>query len=144
PQQDILAHHNVKAFVSHCGLSGTQEAMYNGVPIVGFPITWEHIKTAMSLEAAGVGIHLSWSSVTEDALENAIKEVMSNPSYRQNMAALSRRYRDQPETPLDRAVYWTEYVARYRGAPHLQSPTKKMSLVQILGIDIIACLFLIL
>jgi len=30
-------------------------------------------------------------------------------------------YKDQPMKPLDRAVYWVEYVIRYGGAGHLKS-----------------------
>lgn len=37
---------------------------------------------------------------------------------------------DQPDRPLDRAIYWIEYVIRHRGAAHLQSKNKWMSLFQ--------------
>jgi len=37
PQSDILAHPTVKLFVTHCGTNGQYEAVYHGVPMIGFP-----------------------------------------------------------------------------------------------------------
>ena len=39
PQQDILAHKNMKLFITHCGMHGVMESIYNGVPMVGMPGT---------------------------------------------------------------------------------------------------------
>ena len=38
PQQDILAHPNLKVFVTHGGLLSVQEALYHKTPLVGIPL----------------------------------------------------------------------------------------------------------
>ncbi|XP_018017171.1 UDP-glycosyltransferase UGT5 isoform X2 [Hyalella azteca] len=138
PQQTILAHPNVKVFVSHCGLAGTQEAVYYGVPIIALPAMWDQLKISNFLQQAGVAVALSWDTLTEEDLQDAIEEVILNPSYRKKMADMSLIYRDQPDTPLDRAVFWSEYMARHKGAPHLQSPARRLSWITLLHVDLIA------
>lgn len=56
------------------------------------------------------------------------------------MQRLSRQYRDRPMTALQSAVYWTEYVIRHRGAPHLQPVSVSLSLYQYLLLDVLALL----
>lgn len=52
------------------------------------------------------------------------------------MKKRSKLLRDQPEHPLNRAIYWTEYVLRHKGAYHLQSPAKEYCFVQYYLIDV--------
>lgn len=51
---------------------------------------------------------------------------------------VSERYRDQPMTPLELAIYWVEYVIRHEGAPQLQSPAKRLSLWVYYSLDVFA------
>jgi glucuronosyltransferase len=62
--------------------------------------------------------------------------------YRENAQRLSRIYRDQPLTPLQQAVYWTEYVIRHKGAPHLRSAVLDLAWYQYLLLDVITVLAL--
>lgn len=57
------------------------------------------------------------------------------------MMAVSRRYRDQPQTALERAVFWAEYALRHKGAQHLRVAPRDMSYVQIYLLDVWAALF---
>jgi glucuronosyltransferase len=46
-------------------------------------------------------------------------------------------------TPLNTAIFWTEFVIRHGGAPHLRSAAQYLTWYQYLLLDVIAVLFLI-
>jgi UDP:flavonoid glycosyltransferase YjiC (YdhE family) len=37
PQNDLLGHPKTKLFITHCGKNGIFEALYHGIPMIGFP-----------------------------------------------------------------------------------------------------------
>ena len=37
PQRQILKHEKTRLFITNCGANGVLEALYYGVPIIGFP-----------------------------------------------------------------------------------------------------------
>lgn len=37
--------------------------------------------------------------------------------YRDNVKKLSVLYKDQPDDPMKRGIYWVEYVMRHQGRP---------------------------
>src|SRR5262249_24160411 len=51
-------------------------------------------------------------------------------SYAENMKIRSERFRDQPEKPIERAVWWTEYILRNPNPLHLQSPVRKVGFLR--------------
>lgn len=42
--------------------------------------------------------------------------------------------------PLDKAMWWIEYVIRHKGAEHLRSPVVEMSWFKLLSLDVITFL----
>ncbi|XP_018008568.1 UDP-glycosyltransferase UGT5 isoform X2 [Hyalella azteca] len=142
PQSDILAHANTKLFISHCGVNGVQEAVYYGVPMICIPVQGDHHKMAEMVHHRGLGIRLEWKKFSEEILNQSIHEIITNTSYRDKVHEVSLMWRDQMESPLQRAVYWVEYVARFRGAPHLRSPAMDLSLIQIFYLDLLLVIHL--
>ncbi|KAF2356872.1 UDP-glucuronosyl/UDP-glucosyltransferase [Trinorchestia longiramus] len=144
PQQDVLGHPNVKAFISHRGLLGVEEAVYHSTPMMLLPLMGDQPKNAAILHNAGVGIKLSWNDLTEQMIIDAIQELMNNSSYKEKISKMSSIFRDQKETPLDRAVFWTEYTIRHQGALDLRSPEHGLSWIQILHLDLILVIYVVL
>lgn len=52
------------------------------------------------------------------------KQKLMKVSLSHELRKLQRFLLDQRTTPLDTAIYWTEYVLRHNGAYHLQAPSR--------------------
>lgn len=64
-------------------------------------------------------------------------------SYVKNIVKLRELMQDQPQKPLDRAIWWIEYVLRHRSARHLRSPVANMTWSEYLELRLISLLILI-
>lgn len=136
PQSDILAHPNIKFFISHCGLLGTTEALHRGVPMLGFPVYADQMMNMAKTVARGSGVQVNFDDITEQAVSDAINELLSNPKYRENAQLISQRFKDRPMTPKQTVVFWTEYLARNKGAPYLSGRGKKLSFAELHLVDV--------
>ncbi|XP_072386200.1 UDP-glucosyltransferase 2 isoform X1 [Diabrotica undecimpunctata] len=136
PQQDILGHPKLKVFVTHGGLLSMFETVYHGVPIVSIPVFCDHDSNAAKAEIDGYALKLDFSTLTAEKLLWAIRQVIYNSKYKEEVKKRQYLLRDQPETPLQKAVYWTEYVIRHDGAKHLQSPARNLGFIEYYLIDV--------
>ncbi|XP_061882236.1 2-hydroxyacylsphingosine 1-beta-galactosyltransferase isoform X1 [Entelurus aequoreus] len=137
PQNDLLGHPNIKAFLSHGGLNSIFEALYHGVPVVGVPLFGDHYDTMIRVTAKGMGIMLHWKSMSQDDLYNALATVIKDTRYRQRAVVLSNIHKDQPEPPVSRVVYWINYILRHNGTQHLRAAVYDISLYQYFLLDVI-------
>nr|XP_023017936.1 UDP-glucuronosyltransferase 2B15-like [Leptinotarsa decemlineata] len=140
PQQDLLAHPNIKMFISQGGLQSTEEAVSRGVPILGIPFIADQEMNIKRLAQLGVAVGLDFVTVTKEEILNAVKEIIDNPKYKQNMKKLQTLWVDQPMTSMERAMWWIEYVIRHKGTKHLRSPTVDVSWIEYLLLDVFAVL----
>ncbi|XP_043083908.1 UDP-glucuronosyltransferase 2A2-like [Puntigrus tetrazona] len=142
PQNDLLGHPQIKAFVAHGGTNGVQEAIYHGVPIVGLPLAFDQPDNLSRMQAKGTAKIVDIATLDRTVFLEALKEVLHNPSYKENMQRLSKLHHDQPMKPLDRAIFWIEFVMRNRGAPHLRTQSFRMSWIEYHSIDVILTLLM--
>ncbi|KAK8724718.1 hypothetical protein OTU49_011233 [Cherax quadricarinatus] len=142
PQQDILAHNNVKVFITHGGLLSMQEAIYHATPLLALPIFSDQPRNSMFIRESELGDFLLWEELTDDMIVDALNKIINNPKYKENILRKSKLMRDQPVPPTELAVFWTEYVIRHKGAPQLRSPAAQLSWVEFLMLDVIFLLHL--
>lgn len=143
PQNDLLGHPKTKLFVSHGGTNGIYEAIYHGVPIVGIPFVFDQADNLSRLRAKGVAKILDVSDLNQNIFQKTMQEVLNEPSYRMNMQRLSRLHRDQQMRPLDRAIFWIEFVIRHKGASHLRTESYRLPWYTYYSVDVISFLFVI-
>jgi UDP:flavonoid glycosyltransferase YjiC (YdhE family) len=144
PQDDVLAHKNLKAFISHCGYGGLIEAKYHGVPIIGVPIFGDQPTNADIIVNEGWGIRIELLELTEEKLLKGIDEVINNSTYSTTVKRLSLLAKDRPMNAQETAVYWIEYVIRHNGAPHLHYPGADLNFFQDNSYDLIVFLVVML
>lgn len=143
PQNDILAHKNVKLFISHGGVFGLQEAIHHSVPMIIFPFYGDQHRNGRKMERYKVGKIVDMSELTEESLMEAITTLTNNNSYRENLNKLSDIFRNNIADPLESAVFWIEYVMKYKGAPHLRSAAKDLEWYQYIMLDVFGLMLLI-
>ncbi|XP_069472106.1 UDP-glucuronosyltransferase 1A1-like isoform X7 [Ambystoma mexicanum] len=144
PQNDLLAHPKTRAFITHAGSHGIYEGICNAVPMILLPLFGDQMDNAKRVESRGAGITLNVLDMTAEDLSNALKTVISDPSYKENISRLSALHLDRPIHPLDLAVHWVEFVMRHKGAPHLRPAAHDLNWVQYHSLDVIAFLLAVL
>ncbi|XP_013168811.1 PREDICTED: UDP-glucuronosyltransferase 2B15-like [Papilio xuthus] len=147
PQADLLRHPNIKLFITQGGLQSTDEAITAGVPLLGIPMLGDQWYNVEKYVYHGIGQRLYFEELTEEKLKNAILDVAEDNRYKDNIISLRSLMLDQPQAPLNRAMWWIDYVLRHGGAKHLRAPAANITWTEYLELDLmlfIACSFLIL
>ncbi len=94
-------------------------------------------------EILGFGVKGEILDLTEAKLTPLVQRILNDARYEQKAKELSVIFRDQPESALERGLFWTEYVLRHKGAYHLKSPAMDLTLFQYYCIDVILFLLAI-
>lgn len=118
------------------------ETVYHGVPILTLPVFCDHNTNSAKAELDGYAINLELSTLTAESLLWGIRKLIHNPKYKEEVKYRQFLLKDQSETPLEKAVYWTEYIIRHKGAKHLESSSRDLSIPQYYLLDVICVLLL--
>ncbi|XP_026734530.1 putative UDP-glucuronosyltransferase ugt-58 [Trichoplusia ni] len=135
PQQQVLAHPNVKAFITHGGSRSLEEAVFYGVPIIGFPTVKSRKVFIQEITMHGAGEIIDPYKLDKDTLKATITAVSTNENYEKAMAILRTTVVDPIISGPENAVWWTEYVLRHGEARHLHSPAVGLSFFKYYMLD---------
>ncbi|NWR78672.1 UD11 glucuronosyltransferase, partial [Centropus unirufus] len=143
PQNDLLAHPKTRAFITHGGSHGVYEGICNAVPMLLMPLFGDQMDNAKRVESRGAGLTLNILEMTSDDISTALKAVINDKKYKENIKRLSDLHLDRPIHPLDLAVHWVEFVMRHKGAPHLRPAAHDLNWIQYHSLDVIAFLLVV-
>ncbi len=101
PFKHVLPH--VDVYVTNGGFGGIQYALVNGVPVVTGGTTEDKPETNSRVAWSGAGINLKTSRPTPDQLRDAIRNVLSQPQYRQAAQKLKAEL-SKHDAPAEAAV----------------------------------------
>ena len=86
---------------------------------------------------------VDWHDMTEEILETAIHKVINDPIYQSSITKLSDLIMDQPQHPLDRSIWWLEYLLRHPHNTDMKPVTHGLYWFQYFLLDVIAVVLLI-
>ncbi|XP_075163346.1 UDP-glucosyltransferase 2-like [Haematobia irritans] len=135
-QPAILAHPNCKLFISHGGYMSTIETIYYGKPVLGLPIIADQFMNIKNAVKAGYALALQIREMSKETFKDSILELWQNPKYMKAVQQQSKRFKDQPLTPLETAIYWVEYVLRHEGAPFMRNAGQDLSFMEYHNVDV--------
>ncbi|XP_035773693.1 UDP-glucuronosyltransferase 2A3-like [Anopheles albimanus] len=135
PQEDVLAHPKVRLFVTDGGQINIEDAIQHRVPVVGisYSTSYEHYLRQIAKYEAGVISLIDFE--TQTTFMDKLRDAFTIERYQDNINRLQRLVNDQPQTSMERAVWWIEYVARNGGAQQLR--VRQLSWSEYLMIDVL-------
>ena len=135
PQNDLLAHPNMRLFVTHGGMNSFIESVYHGVPLLVAPFAVDQHGNAALVKSQGFGEILDLNDFTSDELKNLIKTITRDTRYKTTATKLSAIFRELQAPGLRDPVFWIEHVIKY-GASHLRSHAYDMPFYQYVMFDV--------
>uniref|UniRef100_A0A914QF71 glucuronosyltransferase n=2 Tax=Panagrolaimus davidi TaxID=227884 RepID=A0A914QF71_9BILA len=140
PQNDILDHPKLLAFISHGGMNSVMEGSTKGVPMICIPVFADQGHNSMLLVRRETAIKLEKTDISKENLVAAIKEIIGNEKYRKNAKLLSKIVNAKPTTAAERVVKYAEFAAQFGDTGTLQTQGRYQSFWVLYSIDVIVFL----
>ncbi|KAJ0169845.1 hypothetical protein K1T71_014451 [Dendrolimus kikuchii] len=121
PQASILAHPNVKVFITHGGLLSALEALNFGIPCITIPIFGDQPANAARAVRLEYALKIDFGDDLAKDIKLALDEMLNNDRYYEKAKYLSKLFRDRPVSPSKLVTYAIRTAIESNGAYHLRS-----------------------
>ena len=101
--------------MTHGGLLGSSEAAYCGVPVISTPFYGDQFLNSAALEDRGMAVILKFQDINKDTVFAALRKAL-DPKMKANAKKVAYSYTHRPLSPVESAVFWSEYVISTGGA----------------------------
>ena len=88
----------------------------------------------------GYAVHLEWDSITKEILTAALNKAMFDKEMKRKVEKTTKIFRDQKDDPVEKAVWWIEYVMRHGGTDFLRPHSLDLYWFQYICLDIVVFL----
>lgn len=137
PQQAVFSHSKIRGFVTAGGQLSVIEAIYHGVPMICIPFFNEQHQNCQRIANWTTGIIMNSTDFNATKLIFKIVSTFeAKPRFLRNARHQKSMFTDRQRSPLETAIFWSEYVARYKGAHQLLSRSKYLNYFQYHNIDV--------
>ncbi|XP_063391037.1 UDP-glucosyltransferase 2-like [Cydia fagiglandana] len=124
PQPGILAHRNIKLFITHGGLLSLIEAVHHGVPVLAVPVFGDQPVNAERAAASGLAVKVDFHVGMASELRRGLDEMIGNDSYYKTAKRLSKLFHRRPVPPSKLIPHYVELAIESQGAYHLRSAAR--------------------
>ncbi|XP_017046366.1 UDP-glycosyltransferase UGT5 isoform X2 [Drosophila ficusphila] len=135
PQRQLLSHPNVRLFITHGGKLSVMEAIDSGVPMLGLPLFYDQFPSLHRAHLTGTTEVLDANALDADILTKTIKKILGNPRYAIKAKEMSKTFRDRPMSPLETAIWWTEYALRHPNTEHMRLNEEEIPIIRYYRLD---------
>lgn len=94
------------------------------------------------MKKLGISNGLDYFNLNFDHIKTTLLKVLEDRQYSTNAKKLSALIQDQKEKPLDKAIWWIEWLMRNPDCHHLKSPVLRLGHIAGNGYDVIAIITL--
>ena len=118
-------------------MHGVLEAIYYGVPMVGMPVFIDQGDVLIRIKEKGIGKGIVKYANSQE-IRSAIKDVISNTKYKENIDKLSSVMKHRRNSPTEDAIWLLSHVSETRGANHLKIRSSYLNTFQLYSLDCMA------